>query len=341
MRLHIVAGTLFAALTTPAVAQNVEKVVPKVLIVTMFDQEAKPWIENENFTVKVEVPGLNPQYPSVDCNDAGLCLMTTAMGFSNAASSVSAVALSQRFDLTQSYIVIAGIAGVDPKDGTLGSAHWAKFAVDADLNHRIDPSETPDDWTDDTIGLGAAVPGEKPKWGSGTEVFALNPDLVDFAYKVTKDVPLMDGDIASAYRAHYDQEPAQGLPIVSICDTLSSDTYWHGVKIAESKEKWVAMLTDGDADYCTTQMEDNATLTSLKRASEAGLLDFNRVALLRTGSNFDRQGRDQTAIESLKAQSGGFPLATENAYRVAKAYTDVILSDWSAWEAAPQVKSDN
>ncbi|QCO54699.1 purine nucleoside permease [Pseudorhodobacter turbinis] len=338
MRLSIATCTLCATLATPILAQDSAKVAPKVLIITMFGQEAKPWLENEAFSIKTEVPGLNPEYPTVECSDAGLCLMTTAMGFSNAASSVAAVALSPKFDLSQSYVVIAGIGGVDPKDGTLGSAHWAKYVVDADLNHRIDSSEVPEDWSADTIGLGAEIPGEKPKWGAGTEVFALNPDLVDFAYDVTKDVPLVDGETAVAYRAHYDQAAAQGKPFVSICDTLSSDTYWHGSKIAESKEEWVALLTDGKANYCTTQMEDNASLTALKRASEAGLLDFDRVALLRTASNFDRQGHDQSAVESLKAKSGGFPLATENAYRVAKAYAEVILSNWGEWKAAPQVK---
>lgn len=338
MRLSIAASTFCVMLATPGLAQEPGKIVPKVLVITMFDQEAKPWLEHETFTIKKDIPGLNPDYPSVACTKAGLCLMTTAMGFANAASSVSAVALSQEFDLRATYIVIAGIGGVDPKDGTLGSAHWAKYAVDADLNHRIDPSELPEDWVDDTLGLGAERPGERPKWGAGTEVFSLNSKLVDFAYDVSKDVALMDGDEAAAYRAHYAQSAAQGKPMVSICDTLSSDVYWHGVKIAEAKEKWVAMLTDGEGDYCTTQMEDNATLTALKRASESELLDFNRIVLLRTGSNFDRQGEDQEAIESLKAKSGGFPLATENAYRVAKAYIDVILSDWSEWKDAPQVE---
>ncbi|WP_435988283.1 purine-nucleoside phosphorylase [Sulfitobacter sp. SH24] len=337
MRYITAAAAFSAAFVSPLMAQERGSVAPKVLVVTMFAQEAAPWTENENLTTEIPVLGLSQDYPAVTCNDAGLCMMTTAMGFANAASSVSAVALSPKFDLQQTYVVIAGIAGVDPKDGTLGSAHRAKFAVDADLNHRIDPRETPDDWSDDTIGLGAGAPGEKPKWGSGTEVFALNPALAEFAYETTKDVPLADGEEASSYRTHYAEVAAQGKPFVSLCDTLSSDTYWHGIKIADSKERWVSLLTDDAGDYYTTQMENNATLTALKRADEAGLLDFDRVAVLRTGSNFDRQGTDQTAIASLQAKSGGFPLAAENAYRVAKSYAEAIMSDWNAWKEAPQV----
>lgn len=320
----------------PALAQDTAKIAPKIMVITMFGQEAKPWLEGEKFTQQIKLAGLNPEYPNVDCTADGLCHMTTAMGFSNAASSVSAMALSDKFDLSKTYFLIAGIAGVDPKHGTLGSAHWAKYAIDGDLNHRIDQREIPAEWQTGSFALGAQNPTEKAKWSAGTEVYALNAKLTDYALSVTKDVELLDGDGAKAYRKHYKTEPATGAPIVSICDTVSSDTYWHGVKIAESMENWVKLLTDGKGTYCTSQMEDNASLTALKRASEAGLLDFDRIALLRTASNFDRQGEEQTALDSLKSESGGFKLATTNAYRVGKAYAQTILSSWDKWQEAPQ-----
>ena len=72
------------------------------------------------------MPGLSKAFPDVRCDAAGLCLMTTAMGFANAATSVSA-ALSDAFDLRHTYFLIAGIAGVDPNDGTLGGAYWARY----------------------------------------------------------------------------------------------------------------------------------------------------------------------------------------------------------------------
>lgn len=334
-------STLLASSTIliPTQAETAEKISPKVLVITMFGQEAKPWLENENFSQKIKLPGLSAEYPNVDCTDAGLCHMTTAMGFSNAASSVAAMALSDKFDLSDTYILIAGIAGVDPKHGTLGSALWAKYAVDADLNHRIDQRETPEAWETGSFALGAEDPDSKAKWAAGTEVFALNPALVDYALELTRNVELIDGDTAKDYRSHYTQEAAKAAPSVGMCDTLSSDTYWHGTKIAESMEKWVRLQTDGKGTYCTSQMEDNATLTALKRAADAGLLDFNRIALLRTASNFDRQGDDVSAYDSLKANSGGFPLATENAYRVGKTYADNIINHWDKWRAAPQTET--
>jgi purine nucleoside permease len=333
------AVALSALLASASFSHAQEKIAPKVMIITMFGQEAKPWLEGEKFTKQIALPGLNAEYPNIDCTDEGLCHVTTAMGFANAASTLAALTLSNEFDLSKTYFLIAGIAGVAPEKGTLGSALWAKYAVTSGLNHRVDLREAPEGWTTDSFALGANSPEEKAKWGAGTEVYALNPALADYAFAITKDVELIDGDGAKEYRKHYTQEAALGTPQVAQCDTLSSDTYWHGTKLAEAMEKWVDLQTDGKATYCTSQMEDNATLTALKRGADAKLLDFDRIALLRTASNFDRQGKDQTPLESLKDNSGGFQLATTNAYRVGKAYADSIMKNWDKWAEAPQVEA--
>ena len=57
--------------------------------------------------------------------------MCTGGGVTNAATSVTALALDSRFDLSKAYWIVAGIAGVDPQDASLGSAAWAKWLVDA------------------------------------------------------------------------------------------------------------------------------------------------------------------------------------------------------------------
>lgn len=329
----LAAGSIatLAALTLPVAAQDSEATAPKVFVITMFGQEAKPWLENEEFGEAIKLPGLSEEYPDVHCTSEGLCHMTTAMGFANAASSVSALIYSGQFDLSQTYFLIAGIAGVDPADGTLGSAHWARYAIDGGLRHDIDARQIPDGWTSGVLALGADAPGEKATWGSKTEVFKLNEDLLQRAFNVSKDVELLDGEDASTYRSSYGDGPGSSAPIVSICDTLSSDTYWHGTLLAEAMAEMVTAATDGEGNYCTTQMEDNASLTALQRGDAAGLLDFDRVAVLRTGSNFDREPDGGDAFASLKARSGGFPLATENAYRVGSSLTSAILANWTDW----------
>jgi purine nucleoside permease len=193
----------------------------------------------------------------------------------------------------------------------------------------------PQDWSAGYLAIGAGAPGKKVELRYGDEVYRLNEDLLQAAFKLTQDVALSDGDSAKAYRAKYGVAPAASPPIVAICDTISSDTWWHGAKLGAAMEAWARLLTDGAANACTTQQEDNATLTALKRGAEAGLLDFNRVAVLRTASNFDREAPDQSAAESLTARSGGYLPSVVNAYKVGGKLAHAIIADWETWSAGP------
>ncbi len=307
------------------------QIAPKVLIITMFRPETMPWLDGEHLTTKIPVAGMDADFPDVSCNAQGLCAITTGMGFANAASTLSALIYSRAFDLRRTYFIIDGIAGVDPKDGTLGSVHWARYAVDATLRHDIDPRQMPADWTTSFVGLGDAAPGRKPSHMAGTEIYQLDETLLQKAFALSRDTSLVDSPDAQAYRQHYDGAIASGAPIVSICDTSSADLYWHGSVMADQVEAWTALLSDGKANYCTSQMEDNATLTALKRGADAGLVNFKRVALLRSASNFDREGKGQTAADSLTANSGGFAIALTNGYRIGAVLAHAILKDWPVW----------
>jgi purine nucleoside permease len=308
---------------------------PKVLVVTMFGGEAKPWLEGESLTRRIAVPGLAKAYPEFACTDGDLCVMTIGMGYANAASSISAIVYGGRFDLSKTYFVIAGIAGVDPGQGTLGSAHWARYAIDGGLQNEIDAREMPAGWSTGYLAIGAAGPGQKVDLRYGSEIYRLDEGLLQAAYRLTKDLPLSDSDAAKAYRAKYPPGPSASPAQVTICDTISSDTWWHGAKLGAAMQAWAKLITDGAANVCTTQQEDNATLTALKRGSDAGLLNFNRIALLRTASNFDREAPDQTAAESLTARSGGYLPSVSNAYRVAGALAHAVVADWEDWSAGP------
>jgi purine nucleoside permease len=327
---NFILALALSCLAPQAFASDV--IAPKVMVITMFGGEAKPWLSERKLENKIAVPGLSKEYPEVSCDAGDLCVMTTAMGFANAASSVSALIYSGKFDLKDTYVLIAGIAGVDPNDGTLGSAHWARYVIDGGLRHEIDPRQIDADWKNGIVALGAKKPGEKATWGSGTEVYQLNEALLQKAFKLSEKTELADGDEAKAYRATYGFAPANAAPTVSICDTLSSDTYWHGTKIAEAMADWVSLLTDGKGNYCTTQMEDNASLTALKRGADAGLLNFDRIAVLRTASNFDREAAGTSPAVSLSAKSGGFVPSTINAYRVGAKLSDDIIANWTNWQ---------
>jgi len=332
----LAAAVFIAGLPRPALADE-PPIAPKVLVITMFGGEAKPWLDSESLGHKIAVAGLFKAFPNVECSDDGLCLITTGMGYANAASSIAALVFGGKFDLTKTYFVIAGIAGVEPAEGTIGSAHWARFAVDVGLQNEIDPREAPSDWSTGYLAFGAPAPGVKSDEGEryGTEVYRLNEDLLQAAFRLTKDVELADNDVAKANRARYPEPAAAGPPQLSICDTISSDTWWSGALLAAAMDAYARVTSDGEAKPCTTQQEDNATLTALKRGAEANLLDFNRVAVLRAGADFDRQAPGETAAESLRPIAGIYLPSIANAHRVAAKLAHAIVDDWATWSAGP------
>jgi purine nucleoside permease len=303
----------------------------KVMIVTLFGPEAAPWLAQLPITDSVPVPGLSAEYPDVKCTASDVCVMTTDMGHANAAASTMALVLSERFDLTHTYFIVTGIAGIDPNVGTLGSAAWARWLVDFGLQQEFDAREAPAAWSTGFVGIGAADPGVKPKLEYGTEVFRLDEALLQRALTLSRPAALEDNDTAKAYRKLYRQPAAQAAPSVIQCDTLAGDTWWHGERFGERASAWTRLLTEGQGTYCTTQQEDNATYESLKRGAVAERLDLRRVAVLRTGANFDRPHPGQTAQQSLAAQSGGFPIATANLYRAAWPLVSDIVARWPAW----------
>jgi len=328
-------GAMFMMLAPSAAFAQVQPTAPKVLVITMFGGEAKPWLESEPLTRKIAVAGLPQAFPEVSCTEGGLCLVTTDMGYANAASSIAALVQGGRFDLTTTYFLIAGIAGVDPAKGTLGSAHWARYAIDGGLQQEIDARQMPEGWNSGYLAIGAGAPGLKAKIHYGTEVYRLNEELLQAAFGLTKDVELSDSEEAKAYRARYGYPPAASAPKVTICDTISSDTWWYGERLASAMQARAKLATDGAADPCTTQQEDNATLTALKRGADAKLLDFSRILVLRTASDFDREAPGQTAADSLMAKTGGYPLSVQNAYRVGGTLAHAIIAHWDNWRLGP------
>lgn len=307
----------------------------KVLVIAMFEPEAAPWIAPLRLEQSIPVPGLLPQHPALRCNSDDVCLLTAGMGHANVAASTLAVVLDPRFDWSRTYFLIAGIAGIDPQRGTTGTAAWARWLVDAGIAHEIDAREMPRGWRHGFLGIMTGGPGVKPKLEYHTEVARLDEALLQKALALTRDVPLADSAKARAYRARYREPAARAAPRVTQCDTLGGDTWWHGHRLGEHARAWTKLLTDGAGVYCTTQQEDNATHNALARGAAAGRLDLKRLAVLRTGSNFDRPHPGQTAHASLRAStnggSGGFDIATENLQRVGGRLVADIVARWPLW----------
>src|SRR5260370_38263960 len=93
--------------------------------------------------------------------------------------------------------------------------------------------------------------------GGGTgegECYQLNPELVDWGYRLTKDVQLEDTDAMRRRRAQFDSENARRPPFVLKGDTLSSMTFWHGKLMNQCANDWVKYHTGGGGKNVLTTM---------------------------------------------------------------------------------------
>jgi purine nucleoside permease len=334
------------ACTLPCAAadmQDAGKAAPlpvKVMIVNMFRLEAAPWLAQRSWTREIRVPGLPADYPTVHCDVDSVCQLTTGMGHANAAASMMAVLYSGQFDLHRTYFLIAGIAGIDPSRGTIGSVAWARYVVDMGLAQEIDARELPRGWRDGYFGVNTDGPDRKPKFEYDTEVFRLDETLLQSALALSGKVTLEDSDDVRAYRAHYPSAPANAPPQVIQCDTVSGDTWWSGARLSDHARRWTRLLTDEAGVYCTTQQEDNATLNALTRASESGLIDLKRIAVMRSGADFDRPSPRQNAFEALRAQrtlAGAIRTSTDNLAIAGMPLVQAIVRHWDEWQTGVPV----
>lgn len=306
----------------------------KVMIISMFAPEADVWLSHLGPWETISVPGLSSDFPVIHCNKKDICVMTTGMGKANAATSVSAVVFSNKFNLQKTYFLIAGIGGIDPKEGTLGSAAWAHYLVDFGIQWELDSREIPHNWSSGFLGIDSQNPAEKGKLHYGTELFELNPALIQYALMLSKKIHLADSQTAKTIRAAYPYSPANQSPQVIQCDSLTSDTWWSGNHIGERAREWTKILTNNKGKYCIGQQEDNASYTVLERAGHANLIDISRVAVLRTGSDFDRPYPGESSEDNLihYTQKGDFDLAVKNLYLTGNALVQDIITHWSEWE---------
>jgi len=335
-RLAACVGLTLAALGSSACASAaaVAPVMPKVMLITMFAPEAQHWVERLGLTQEVKVPGLSAEYPTVRCNAQQVCLMVTGMGQTNAAASTLALGLSSEFDLRKTYFVVAGIAGINPHHGTIGTAAWAHYLVEFGTQWEIDSRDAPKDWPTGYLGINTKGPNEKPPLDYKTEVFELNPALQAKALALSKDVALSESKESTAWRKHYPYAPANLPPKVTQCDTLAGNTWFSGTRLSERAETWTRLLTDNKGVYCTTQQEDNSTYEALLRASHAGKVDISRLAVVRAGSDFDRPYPGYSEVDNLLkyADQGGFVPALENLYRAGNPLVQEIVGHWDQWQ---------
>lgn len=322
---------------------------PKVVVVATFEigadtgdepGEFQFWAERDHLTGSIMVPGLDhPVRYNPATGVFGVVSGTTV----RSGLQIFALGLDPRFDFSRSYWLINGIAGVDPSRAAEGSAAWARHIIDGDIAYEIDSREAPSDWPYGIMALGNNSPLAKPvipAWAPKPMAWTLNPGLVAWAYGKTKDLALADSPEAAAHRSLYTAFPAaQKGPVVLLGDSFASCRYWHGAVMQKWADDWAALYTDGRGDATMTNMEDHGLANALTRLDAIGKVRFDRVLVLRTGSNFSRPPAGQPAHASMVAEYQGMLPALEAAHRVGSTVVAALLANWAACETTPPCAS--
>lgn len=337
----------FAALVglfvfTAGVQAKTPRPIPvKVVVVAMFEVgndtgdapgELQYWVERDHLDQVYPLPA---GYHPVRMNKDGEMAILTGQGTALAAATIMAVGLDPRFDFSHAYWLIAGIAGGSPERISLGSAAWARWVVDGDLGYQIDSREIPQGWTTGYIPLRKTHPFEPPVAPLDGQVYELNAGLAQWAFDLTRSTPLEDSATLKQIRTRFEAAAALQPPHVMLGDEISSSTYWHGKLSDAWATEWVSYFTGGKGQFVTTAMEDTGTLQSLKFLAHAGRVDWQRILVLRTVSNFDQQPRNMTAADSLAQQRIGtysaYLPSLEAAYRVGHTVVDALLRKWPGY----------
>lgn len=316
---------------------------PKVVVVTMFEigedegdkaGEFQLWKERRQLNTRLSFK--NSHHDIYYNPNSGIMAIVTGIGTAKSSSAIMALGMDPRFDLSQSYWLVAGIAGIDPEDAPVGAAAWAENLIDGDLAHHIDMREVPEGWSTGYFPLFTAKPYDENKSRPLGEVYQLNLPFVNWAYELTKNVELKDDPSLTEIREQYTQHPnARRKPFVLKGDQLAAMTFWHGKFHNDWANRWVNYWTEEKGEFVTSAMEDTGTYLSLQYLTQVGRADVDRLLVLRTGSNYTMQPPNKTALQNLVEEGedyAGLDVALESAYTVGSVVVDELINNWSIYQ---------
>jgi purine nucleoside permease len=314
----------------------------KVVVVSMFEIGADSGDAPAEFQLWHERQKLDKRFAFAHHHDlflnekTGVLGMVTGMGSINSATAVMALGLDPRFDLSKAYWLVAGIAGVDPEDASIGSAAWAEWLLDGDLAHEIDAREIPADWPTGYFARNTHRPYDPQRPPPDGEIMRLNPQLTEWAYQLTRNVKLPDSADLKKERDTFVGFPnAQKPPFVLKGDNMASMTFWHGKILNEWANRYMEYWTDGKGKFVTSAMEDTGSYQSLAYLTPTGKANKERMMVLRTASNYTTQPPGgMTAAEHLLRENEGYAglnASVEAAYQVGSVVVDELVRNWAQY----------
>lgn len=261
--------------------------VPRIVIVAPMLTELERWVERLPLGSALAFPaGAHPEQPPLRWNSTlGVLGMVTGMGPTRSSTSVGALGYDERFDLRCAHWLLAGIAGVDPSIGSIGSAFWARSLVSLDGGCYVDsvghvPSGRPP--------VGRYLPplptrAEAERSGN---LYTLSPELVASAYAASQGVQLRDTPHLKQAREGYAEAAARAPPRVELGDATTSGSFWAG----RQSNAWAAnasrFYTAGAPPAATSDEEDTAVAEALGSLHRAGRANSSRLLVLRAASDY-------------------------------------------------------
>lgn len=335
---------LILALLIGAQAEAADAPTPvKMVIIANFENGAdsgdKPgefqlWVEREHLTETIPVRGATRP---VRRNAAGLygLLLENLVPF----------LLDPRFDFRKTYWLFTGISGADPQVASVGSAAWARWVVNGDEMRELDDREIPAGWPYGLFAIGAMKPNTLPtdpnSFGSVESpeelgmAYPLNQGLTRWAYELSRTVAIPDTPALKQQREAWKGFPnAQRPPFVLLGETLGSVRYWHGPGRTQWARDWVKLWTAGKGVFAMTNMESQTAARTMKTYAKLGMVDADRVLVLRTASNPSGPPPGKGALDTIGDEAPGQVAAYEANYRVGVVVVHELMEHWARYENA-------
>ena len=124
-------------------------------------------------------------------------------------------------------------------------------------------------------------------------------------------------------------------PVVLLGDSFASSRYWHGAVMQRWADDWTALYTEGRGRVAMTNMEDHVFAHAIERLALVGRADFQRLLVLRTGSNYSMPPKGVPAADSMVAEYQGMLPALEAAHHTGSTVVKALLADWTAHASTP------
>ena len=260
----------------------------RVVLVTTFTNEFSGWIPAVPLRDSLEFPaGLAPGQPPLRVNRTlGVVGVMTGMGPFRTASTLMALGNDARFDLRAAYVLVAGIAGVDPQYGSIGSVFLPSTLIGLGQDYYLD-------------GIGHIANGREdtdtsPPYPTADvarrrqHLHILDAQLVSWAYSLAASVVLPDDDAYRVARANYSEPAAQQPPRVvgGACASVTGETFWAGRQSTEWARNWTRYWSAGQATLAVTDEEDLALAEALSALGRAGLANASRLVVMRSASDY-------------------------------------------------------